>query len=250
MIEAAADSLTYFSQLGSGLGWQSHTEICMAWLYMDDSGEHGPDGALLRFTLGGGISTIADWEALSYEWADHLRRFSHHGIEWFHMVDFEARAKPFNIIQGDERKALLNGLLDIILRYVPFFFGTTDEPSAEPIWLRYGGAVIKTQKEISAAGQTGASPITLVLAKQQGIRAARLREMIDQWMDPSVFDFGGFGEPRKICPLQVADIVAYEFSRAMRLNKPEKERYPLTRLKSARHGCHLLSTKFLKRMEI
>lgn len=230
-------------------GRLSHMEIGMAWLYMDESAEHGPGGKVRRFTLGGAIATAANWKNLCAEWTGHLNRFSHHGIEWFHMTDFEARKKPYDKIQDEERKALLNGLLEIALRHVPIFFGTVDEPSHEPLWLRYAGAVIKTQKNISIAAETY-GPVTLVLAKINGVKSGLLRDKIVEWSDPKVFKFGGFGEPRQIAPLQVADIAAYEFSRAMRENKPEKERYPLSRLKTASGGCHLISTKFLKGMPL
>lgn len=223
----------------------------MIWLYGEESGEHDKsDGTLRRLTLGCGIAPCESWARLSVEWTDHLYRFERHGISWFHMTDFEARKEPYENLTDSERRDLLGGLLDIALRHVPLIFGTVDEPGHEPLWLRYGGNVLKTQQELTIAARTAGGKINVVLARIKGAKMGKLGHFIDQWADPDVFEMTGIGDPRTMPPLQVADIVAYEFSRAMRPEKPEKERYPLTRLKTAQHGCHLLSTKFLKRMEI
>jgi hypothetical protein len=222
----------------------------MLWFYGDESGEHNAAGSLVRLTLAGGIATCEDWKRLTADWKCHLGRFAHYGISWFHMTDFEAHRPPFDKLTDVDRFDLLQGLLDITLRHVPLFFGTTDEPSFDKIWLRYGCHVLKTQRELTIAARRAGEKITMVLAKNHDVKAGRLRQFVDGWIDREVFEFGGFECPQSVCPLQVADIVAYEFSRTMRQQKPGRERYPLSRLKAAQGGCHLLSLHFLKRMEI
>jgi hypothetical protein len=244
------DRPTTMSELGRALYWQPQTVLGMLWLYMDDSGEHDREtGTLRRLTLAGGVTTYEGWEMFSIEWCAHLERFKDHGISWFKMSDFEARVPPYDKLGKAERQDLLNGLLDIGLKYVPLFFGTTDEPEAMRLDVRHAGHVIKTKSILSEAARAGNGHVRLVLSHQKDIRPSKLIAFVEDWETES-FRFEGFGDPRTFCPLQLADIVAYEFSRAMRAVKPEKERYPLTRLKTASSGCHLMSVKFLKTMDL
>jgi hypothetical protein len=75
--------------------------------------------------------------------------------------------------------------------------------------------------------------ITLVFAKHKDYSAERIGRYVDIWQkECSNLVFGGVGDPIKLCPLQAADIIAYEVSREFRMapNKPIKARYPWQRL--------------------
>src|SRR5437667_8584873 len=90
------------------------------WAYVDESIR---GSAKSRLGMGGAISRLEDWEALSVEWEAVLRSY---GLTMFHMVDFENNAKEFRREHGwcEERKRqLFNALLDIIDRHVRAFFG-------------------------------------------------------------------------------------------------------------------------------
>ena len=77
-------------------------------------------------------------------------------------------------------------------------------------------------------------PITVVFAAHREIRAEEIGRFFDLWRDDAPIEFGGFANPETVCPLQLADIVAYEFRCAARPEQPDKMRYPLTRLKTAK----------------
>jgi hypothetical protein len=72
----------------------------------------------------------------------------------------------------------------------------------------------------------------MVFARHKSFSAERIGRYFDLWSDgDGRLVFGGVGDPIKVPPLQTADIAAYEFSRWTRDQKPENDRYPLTRLK-------------------
>jgi hypothetical protein len=170
----------------------------------------------------------------------------------FHMADFEARKKPFDVFGNEERRALLSQLLDIALSHVPIFYGVVDEPMGHsPEFIaRYQSNILKLYQEINIASAGSENKVTIVLAAHRNISCEKMGRWADLWRGSGSFEFGGFGNPESICALQVADIVAYEFSRHMREKKPEKPRYPLTRLKTAMGGCHLANARLLRYEEL
>lgn len=225
-------ALPVMTELGRGLGWHARTVLVMLWMYLDESGEHDRDsGHLKSLALAGGIAPFPSWEALSIEWATILENF---GVSMFHMADFEARAKPFNDWPEDKRRALLAGLLDIAVRYVPIFFGTIDQTEKPGFRQRYFANLVKMTKELWIASS---DPLTVVIAAHKEVKAELMGWTFDLWNQDLALRFGGFADPVSVCPLQVADIVAYEFCRAARTEK--RQRYPLTRLKEARICCLL-----------
>jgi hypothetical protein len=98
----------------------------------------------------------------------------------------------------------------------------------------YKATVGKAVKEAYVGKLTRDDPLTMVFAKHRDFSAARIGQYFDLWDDrDGKLNFGGVGDPAKLPPLQVADIVAYELSRWRRDEKPERERYPMARLKEA-----------------
>jgi hypothetical protein len=75
--------------------------------------------------------------------------------------------------------------------------------------------------------------ITVIFATHKDITAEFMGRCFDRWAYGTDFVLGGFANPLKVCALQVADIVAYEFCRATRSKRPAAQRYPLKRLKEA-----------------
>jgi hypothetical protein len=228
-------ALPIMTELGRGLGWHARTVLVMLWMYLDESGEHDrSSGRLKGLALAGGIALFPSWEALSIEWTSILESF---GISMFHMADFEARAKPFKEWPEDRRRGLLSGLLDIAVRHVPIFFGTIDQSDKPGFRQRYIANLAKMTKEMWIASRHSSEPLTVVIAAHKEIKAELMGWAFDLWSQDSDLRFGGFADPTSVCPLQVADIVAYEFCRAARTEK--RQRYPLTRLKEAKICCLL-----------
>lgn len=239
----------FIAELGLGLGWRADTVVAMTWIYFDESGEHSPSGMLRRLTLGCGISTFSAWQELTKEWNAVLVDA---GIGMFHMADFEARAKPFDAWSEEKRRRVLNGLLDIISRHIPAFCGYSDSAANLPrvgnFRSAYQANVNKAFKEtILKLEEFSPEPITIVFARHKNIKAEFLGHLFDffsYWAGDKI-KFGGFGDPIDLPPLQVADLVAYEFSRSSREKRPEKERYPLLKLAerakffSLYHSSHL-----------
>jgi hypothetical protein len=232
--------LPVMTELGRGMGWHAGTVLAMLWMYLDESGEHARDGSLVSLVLGGGIASFPSWEALSSEWASILESFE---IPMFHMADFEARQKPFDGWGEDRRRSLLSRLLDIAVEYVPLFFGTIDKSNKPGVRARYRANLAKTIKEMWIGAHNSGEAITVVFSAHRDMPAEFMGRAFDFWNKEGDLTFGGFADPIRACPLQVADIVAYEFCRAARSVRPAKTRYPLERLK-ARH-CFLLDAETL-----
>jgi hypothetical protein len=244
--------LPIMTELGRGMGWHAGTVLAMLWMYLDESGDHDRrTGNLIRLALAGGIARFDAWEALSIEWAETLIRFE---IPMFHMTDFEARRGPFEGWDNDRRKALMRQLMDIALTYVPVFWGVIGESTQSTagkkhIRRHYMSNVSKTVKELWFDFESSSEPLTVVFAAHRDIRAEEIGRFFDLWKVDAPIEFGGFAKPETLCPLQLADIVAYEFRCAARPEQPEKMRYPLTRLKTAKR-CVLTFAETLGEVQL
>lgn len=236
----------FMAELGRGMGWHAGTVLAMLWMFLDESAEHDREtGHQQSLVLGGGIADFASWEALSLEWSAALEAFE---IPMFHMADFEARAKPFEGWLDDKRRALLSGLLDITVNHIPLFFGTIDKGDKPGFRARYHTNLAKMITVMWSASRNSSDPITVVFAAHKEIRAEFMGRAFDFWNREGDLTFGGFANPVRVCPLQVADIVAYEFCRAARAVRPPQTRYPLMRLK--KRPCFLLHAETLGTVEL
>jgi hypothetical protein len=220
--------------------------LAMIWIYLDESGVHNREsGRLEGLVLGGGISDFASWEALSLEWAATLDVFE---ISMFHMADFEARERPFKGWPDTRRHTLLNALLDIACKHVPIFFGTVDKGDKSGFRARYDANLAKAITRLWGAADRVDAPITVVLAAHAELSAEHIGRHFAFWNQEGRLKLGGFANPACVCPLQVADIAAYEFSRAARSVRPAKMRYPLERLKS--RTCCLMQAGMMGVVEL
>jgi hypothetical protein len=210
-------------------------------MYLDESGDHDrKTGKLIRLALAGGIASFGAWESLSIEWGATLSRFE---IPMFHMADFEARRPPFQGWDNDRRRALMSRLMDIALAHVQVYSGVIGEPTRAAaaagkrhIRQHYMSNVSKTVKELWFDFEGSSVPITVVFAAHDDIKAEDIGRFFDIWkkINATPLNFGGFAKPETVCPLQLADIVAYELRCAARPEQPERARYPLMRLKTAK----------------
>ena len=203
----------------------------------DESYEHDKrSGHATKVTVGGCIADAGAWVVLSGEWAAALERFE---VSAFHMTDFEANQRAFRGWDQypERRHALLATLLDIGTRYIRHFLGVAREvenasgKEAEA----YRLCVSDLVKQLAGTEhQRHRCRFSIVFAKQSAFRAEMCRIAIEK-DGGERFGSVSSNEPESMSPLQLADIVAYEISRAQRFGGPE--RYPFRRLRDvARHG--------------
>jgi hypothetical protein len=208
----------------------------MLWAFFDESGWHAPrseGGGLKKLTIGGCISSFDSWECLALEWASALKAMN---VEVFHMVDFEGRKKPpYDAWSNDEREARLNALLNIIGRKGRDCYGFTNyfrpDDTTSSIYER---CVHDLFVHMGAYDDQ----ITLVFSDhpEYGRHQEILNKMAKYGLGLNISI--RIGWPVDNCPLQVADLIAYEIRCEERLERPT--RYPLKRLASL--GCTFRSS--------
>lgn len=203
------------------------------WVYFDESGEY-EQHRLVNMTVAGCIATFEAWQAFDPLWKKAL---DDEGVDCFHMVDFEAYAKPFDWYLPDGSKDVarhnrfLDRLLTVMLDHSTEFFCFNNFPV--PGKRQHREAYKRGVKDtISECHQSLAheydSKINLVFA-----RHPEFKEVL------TVFDEINWGPerlgtctvacPTKVRQLQAADLVAYEMARVQRPDKPV--RYPYRRIK-------------------
>jgi len=195
----------------------------MLWAYFEESGLHKAEtGKLDWLVLAGAIATEENWGHVSSEWEAVLIDF---GITTFHMADFEAYEGEFKNFSKDDHKALLTRLLEIQAKYVHDIFGVTN-------WTgRYIGPyqnichrnVIDLLTIIGSPSQE--EPISIVFARHEEVSPIKLSEYFDEAQSKRQ-RFGSWtvDYPSNNPPLQMADLIAYEFARSIRDGLPI--RYP------------------------
>ena len=226
----------FMSQLIWGLGWKPETLVMMLWHYLDESGEHSQDGALQRLTVAGGLASSEQWKALDAPWKSVLAQYR---IDTFHMSEFEAwrGAFDFRLPDGsrdkEKHRKLLNALLELVVAHVDRLVGFVAEPTNTESAFEdsYKSAVSKSIRYALLDTLKDGESVTMVFAKHKDFKGKRVAKFFEEIeLDDSRLNFGGICSPDLLPQLQVADIVAYECSRWSRKDRPEKDRYPLTRL--------------------
>jgi hypothetical protein len=153
------------------------------------------------------------------------------GISQFHMADFEARQKPFDTWTNLERKNRLNVLLEIIGTAKPHCYGFTNlmrpGDSTSSIYERCAHDVFV---ELSTYDDEFA--IVFAHHPEYGRQSILLDKLAQYGMGKQIRSCS-IMRPIDTCPLQAADIVAFE----LRCQEREqyRPRYPLERLNQ--FGC-------------
>jgi hypothetical protein len=158
------------------------------------------------------------------------------GIRVFHMTDFEANQGEFKgwHERPDDRRRLLNNLLDTTIEFVPEFVGFSEPVPGGSAGFReaYERNLVSMLANTSFLAQPA-----IVLARHDNYGPAQIAEMVEA--AERAFAFTGFkvrtwtvGSPAEFCPLQAADLVAYEIARYGREKELDRPmRYPLKRLR-------------------
>ncbi|HEX5327797.1 MAG TPA: hypothetical protein VFW75_14100, partial [Acetobacteraceae bacterium] len=161
----------------------------------------------------------------------------HVDITMFHMTDFEADRGEFHGWKENraaDRTWLLNELLRLIIDNVPSWVGFVSRPegATEKFKAVYKRGIVDSMTLLAReAGKSDDEALALVYASHPEYPRATIEKHFG--------DIGMYDPRLRTCailapldapPLQAADLVAYELSRAQRADGPI--RYPLKRLKA------------------
>ncbi len=199
----------------------------MLWAYFDESGWHAKPahgGGLKKLTVGGVISTFESWGCLSLEWSAAIAAM---GIPCFHMTDFEARRPPYDTWTNQQRRDRLNVLLGVLGASGRHCYGFTNpaRPGDTTASL-YERCAHDIFVELSMYDEE----FSIVFAYHPEF--CRYTDLLKPMLKY------GFGKtiksvtvalPIDTCPLQAADIVAYEI-RCEEREELIPMRYPLRRV--------------------
>jgi hypothetical protein len=196
----------------------------MLWAFFDESGQHGPDGRLLKLTVGGCIARFEEWECMSLAWSMALDKMA---IPMFHMKDFEARRRCFDKWTHQQRTDRLNILLDIIASFKPACWGFTnlarENDNTASIYER---CVHDLLVEFGMYDEE----FSVVAAEHPEYRRhSQLHQLLLKYGMSTQIKSIKRANPIDTCPLQAADVIAYEISHGERLDG-RPMRYPLKRL--------------------
>jgi hypothetical protein len=223
----------YIIEIGTMTGWGNYTGVVMLWWMFDESYQHAEGtGHASRVTVGGCAAGASEWYALTMEWAATLEHF---GVAEFHMTDFEANKGLFKGWENypDKHRALLGSLLDVATRHVHNFWGVVRdvENSEGKIGEAYRLCVDDLIKDLARGMYPRQSQkYALVFARHREFRPDLVRAAIEreypEHFGPVISD-----SPKSMCPLQLADLVAYEV-RCLQRDR-QGERHPFCRLRDA-----------------
>jgi hypothetical protein len=216
--------------------------VVMMWAYFDESGYDNRNTQhrerLERLTIGGCMASCEAWDGFEAEWRSVLG-----DIECFRMADFERWAPPFDFKLADgsrdhaRHRGILNGLLDVIGRRVPYALGFTRIVSKPSNALKdtYARCLIDTIMHLASASADRLNDkVSIIFARHKEISLQRIDECVENHGDAR-FGTVGTDTPINLCQLQAADIISYELSRMHRAECPQYYRHPLRKLSEL--GC-------------
>ena len=188
-------------------------------LYFDESYTHPP--APRVYTVAGYVATDVQWKKFQREWRKILDA---EGIEYFHMVDFQANNLPYGAWSIDKRARFLASLHAIIHKRTLMSFSTTadlaefERLTHEQKKILVNPHVFAAKNCMKAVGLWAAEsivnhPMSYVFelgSQYQGKLRTLLSSLPDE--DRGWFRFGSlrFADKKSTRPLQAADIVVYE----------------------------------------
>jgi hypothetical protein len=219
-------------------GWCGRA-VGMLWGYFDESGEHDKSGRLVKLTIGGALARPEVWEAFSLEWAALLESA---GLKVFHMTDFEAYQADFKNWTSAQHQDFLGTALDIVGRHLRwpngYLLGFTNAVRVgAPFKDTYeSGLVDAVMFAANASAYQLTEPIALVFARHPEFRLSRIEEVYELInLCDARLQGVTVSEPVTVCPLQLADLIAFEIRCMEREGELRPTRYPLRRLQQL--GC-------------
>jgi hypothetical protein len=204
--------------------------------FLDDSGTH--QNSLIT-SIGGFVGARQDWASLTVQWSQFMQEnLGQHGITCFHMTDCVSGFGEFSGLAREIRVWIVNELSNIIAAH-PGIRGIwsavvvedwddvatgkfkQDYPKPHDLCFDECVRQLHAWSEQSAGGQ----PVALMVAEQSEYRG-RMKAIHDAWRSHPDIKTGflgpiSFDYPRRVVPLQAADMFAYEMNKNW-----EEEEYP------------------------
>jgi hypothetical protein len=184
-------------------GQMAKSKSRMIRVLLDDSGSADSP----RVCIGGGFTTIGQWERFDDQWRGAL------GNTIFHMADFEGKNDPNN--------ELLPRLLTIMNAHIMFYVGASSpvearisrEPTVKPY---HDAAIACIQTALREAGRIAPSEaVEIILESSPGLTGPIIDPFVELCGKPGYETLVAVGRQRKgvLRGLEAADIVAYEYAR-------------------------------------
>lgn len=208
--------------------------------YFDETGKENDPGSKI-VGIGGCVAPFTHWERFEPEWTGVLGKY---GVGYMHMKEFSHSVKGFdNGWKGDrpKREAFQHDLWDVIDKVNPLYIGcflpmseyrviltaTERQQLYDAFFIAYSSCVAAIQMHVFLHDNTIDS-VSMIFDENKGFKGVAFG-MYDRVMEIGNGRFLDkipspvFRDMRKILPLQVADMVAYECGQefARRLYTPE-----------------------------
>jgi len=189
--------------------------------YFDESGTHEGSEAVV---VAGYISTPDLWQNFEAKWREVLAEF---GIAFFHMADFAAKKQQFDGWPEDKRRACLSKLIHVVNDHVIASIGTVipvkeykdtfSEKANTFVGGPYGVAAWACMISLSGMLDLIGVPGQIAYVFESGAPGYGQVLKVFRWNEQSPGDKEqmrllslSFQNKREFCPLQAADILAYE----------------------------------------
>ena len=189
--------------------------------YFDESGTHEGSEAV---AVAGYLSTPDLWQKFEVEWRKTLAEF---GIDFFHMTDFAARRQQFAGWPEEKRRACLSKLIDITNRHVIASVGTVipvrdyqaafSKKADNFVGGPYGVAAMACFSEVAKTFNLIGVHGQVAYVFETGARGSGQVHKAFTWLEQNPGSKAemrllalSFQNKREYCPLQAADILAYE----------------------------------------
>lgn len=189
-------------------------------LYCDESYSHPPEPR--AYTVGGYLSTDVQWKKFRKEWR---RILEPEGINYFHMVDFQACKPPYDSWSKEKRIKFLGSLHGVIHKRTMLSFVTTadladfEHLTTEQKRELVNPHVFAAKNCMKAVGFWAAGNIlnhpVIAYIFEQSPQDKKLRKLFTETLtdeDRWFFRMASLtvADKRIVSPLQAADMLAYE----------------------------------------
>ena len=193
--------------------------------YFDESGTHA--GAKITM-IAGYVATTEVWAAISEAWASELAPLAHYGIDWFHTAECLHGSKGWRHLPRAKRELLIDRLSDILAtaEISAVWAGVNaeewDQHTSPPFRVRFPKPYDLCFNEVVrqlwwwSRHNADGTRIGIVFAEQREYQDRNIATHQAWQRYPDVNRFIGsltFSSPRKLIPLQTADLLAYEINK-------------------------------------
>jgi hypothetical protein len=167
----------------------------MFFAYFDESGTPGPDGKLVRMTVGGAVAHVNAWKALDEDWAASLHSVGRRGL---HMRE---------LMLVPDRERLVEMFASIIAKHTPEIISYTST-IIDSTEMMYEASLVDAL--MAVANQSAkVGKIDAMIAKHPEFRRqGKLWDFLN-WGDARLGAIT-LGDPKDVFPLQAADLIAHQ----------------------------------------